>query len=42
MDFAPWRLADDQQPSGTLQAQNWSGSEWQIGLTDSASTNVAQ
>ena len=42
MDLAPWRLTDDQKPSGARQLHNGAGTERQFCLTDPTSPNVAQ
>jgi hypothetical protein len=42
MDFAPWRLTDDQNSSGARKLQNGSGTERQIGRTDLTRPNFAQ
>ncbi len=42
MDFAPRRLADDQESSGARQLENGSGTKRQIGQTDLTSANFAQ
>jgi len=42
MDLAPWRLTDDQKPSGVRQLYNRSGTERQFCLTDPTGPNFAQ
>src|SRR6185312_1697880 len=42
MDLAPWRLTDDQKPSGVRQLYNGSGTERQFCLTDPTGPNFAQ
>src|SRR5450759_4837515 len=42
MDLAPWRLTDDQQPSGARQLHHGARTERQFCLTDPTSSNVAQ
>jgi hypothetical protein len=42
MNLAPWRLTDDQKPSGVRQLYNGSGTERQFCLTDPTGPNFAQ
>src|SRR6478672_5856764 len=42
MDFAAWRLTDDQQTCGTRHAQYRPGTVLKMGCTDPASTDFAQ
>lgn len=42
MDLAPWRLTDDQKPSGVRQLYNGPRTERQLCLADPTSPNFAQ
>jgi hypothetical protein len=42
MDFAPGRLADDQQSSGARQLQDWAGAERQMRRANLACANFTQ
>jgi hypothetical protein len=42
MDFAPWRLTDDQESSGDRQLEHGSRAQRQFALADPTSTNFTQ
>src|ERR1019366_3559682 len=42
MDLSPWRLTDDQQPSGARQLYHGTGTERQFRLADATGPHFAQ